>query len=40
MPNRYVQALYYQLYKKIEWDKAHPKEAEAQQLGEGLSELM
>ena len=40
MPNRYVQALYYQLYKKIEWDQANSKEAEANALGEGLSELM
>ena len=44
MPNRYVHTLYYQLYKKAEYDKAHPKEAEASAmsdaLGEGLSDLM
>lgn len=40
MPNRYVHSLYYELYKKTEYDKAHPKEAEAAAMGEGLSELM
>ena len=39
MPNRYVQALFYQLYKKNEYDKAHPQEAQANAIGEGLSEL-
>ena len=44
MPNRYVHSLYYELYKKTEYDKAHPKEAEAQAmgnaLGDGLSDLL
>ena len=44
MPNRYVHTLYYEVYKKTEYDKAHPKEAEERQmgeaLGEGLSDLL
>lgn len=44
MPNRYVHSLYYSLYKKSEWDKAHPKEAQEEAmgnaLGEGLEDLM
>lgn len=44
MPYRYINALYYQLYQKIEYDKAHPKEAEEEAmgnaLGEGLEDLM
>ena len=39
MPYRYIQSLYYELYKKNEYDKAHPKEAEASAMGEALSEL-
>ena len=39
MPYRYVHALYYEMYKKNEYDKAHPKEAEASAMGEALSEL-
>ena len=40
MPNRYVHTLYYELYKKTEYDKAHPKEAEAEAMGNAFSELM
>ena len=44
MPNRYVHTLYYELYKKTEYDKAHPEEAKASSmgdvLGEGLSDLL
>lgn len=40
MPNRYVHALYYELYKKAQYDKEHPKEAENDALAEGLSELL
>ena len=40
MPNRYVHALYYEVYKKVEYDKAHPKEAQDSALAEGLSDLL
>ena len=44
MPFRYLNTLYYQLYQKSEYDKAHPKEAEesamSNVLGEGLEDLM
>lgn len=40
MPNRYLHTLYYQMYQKTEYDKAHPKEAEAEAMGNAFGDLM
>lgn len=40
MPNRYVHALYYEVYKRAEYEKDHPKEAESRAFAEGMSDLL